>query len=425
MSKSEQTVLGVNRRGNNFSCELYIGDQNFTKYLESVRIINSVNSSWPQIAISMSVDSDQVVLEDIYGQKDLFLVIYLSGEEPELQERIDFHLMYLESNVNLFPKKQNSMDEIKFQPVSIMTVPIYSVNVMGTFVNRLYQNSNKTSIEIVEDVVKSIGFTSYSILKSGARNDIHSQFIIPPMSLNQMIDYIHSTVGIFEGPMFKYCDIDGRLKLWDLNKKSQMAPNMIIFQTDEGDGEEAEFRKRLESVIKKSNKGESPINYVTSDNIETLHHSNANILKYSYDRIGISHPPNGLYDIEVDNFINRVSKYGISDQAKPIKYFPGLDLRKSYFLSTNASGMPSMRIHEYNMSRIDPIRITLVRNVHLARVMKVGECIQFDPYTYEYASYQGKYILETSDIQLSRINTDNWGCVCTLDMFRSNSIITV
>ena len=53
-------------------------------------------------------------------------------------------------------------------------------------------------------------------------------------------------------------------------------------------------------------------------------------------------------------------------------------------------------------------------------IVKIGNPVDFVPTIFEYQSYRGKYILNSSDFILSRETSDNWDSVCHLTLFRTS-----
>ena len=56
----------------------------------------------------------------------------------------------------------------------------------------------------------------------------------------------------------------------------------------------------------------------------------------------------------------------------------------------------------------------------ITNLIKIGSPIQLEPMSESYLGYQGKFILQTSDIQWFKNGSEQWNCNVTLTMFRSS-----
>ena len=414
----ENDIFKPNRRGKNFSVELYVGQQQITKFIKRVRLSNSIYASWPQVMIDMNIDSDEIVLGNIYGSKELTLVIYISAEETTLVERTVYHLLYIESNVNLVPKLEDSSQQDDRAPVTFSAVPLYSVNVMGAFVNYVIDEDvahstlggTQDPLSLLETLVSSeMGFKKYDIDGRGRNETLFDQLVLPPQSLNQTIDYLNTRFRLYNGSMFKFCDHTGKLMIWDLRERLNDTPVMIIHQVPSASKSKTEFDK----LLVKSLDGR---NMITRDVVETLHHGNHNILQHGYSNGYITHPTNNLYRLYADNADD------ISNRDS-VTFHPSLKARKKYYHSSSDDDRSILTSHmASNYRRVTRLKLSLRRNIQFKNVMKIGEPVEFRPSTFEYQTYRGKYTLETSDYILSRQDTDNWDAVCMLTMFRTNII---
>lgn len=413
-------IRRINRRGKNFSVELFSGNQNITKFLKSVQIVHSSTSIWPQIFISMNIDANDLILNDFYGQKTLSLVIYASGEETDLVERTILHLLYLESNINLITKLEQSLDQqIDRQPTTIATIPIFSSNIMTAFVNDIFEENDSvfTPVDFIENKLAQLGFTDLDIDKRGKNEDTIDQFVIPPMSVRQLIDYMDNYFYFYQGPLFRFADAFGKFKMWNLHEKIKEDPKVVVYQPPSY----AKSDKFMNQLFVKTLDGK---NFLTRDPIQTIYHGNANILKYGYDVVYTTHPSNNLYHHVVDNMDNIAQNFSVCDPDgdKQIKIHPNMKARKKYYHDT--SGNDNSNILKSRMSEkiqnLSGLRIALRRNVLMTNIFRIGEPIEFIPTTHEYMSYRGKYILESSTYLLNRDETDNWDSVCFLNLSRTN-----
>lgn len=414
-SLTQQNRLQSNTLGKNYNVMLFVGEKEITKYLYSVRVINNILNSWPIVSIRLGIDCNDIILEDIYGQKELTLIIILNSEDQSSRDVTVFHLLYLQSNVGLIPKKPDSQNQWDLQTVEFSTVPIYSTNLMTMFINEIYQEEDgqKTGVQIIKDILDKYGF-AYQIDTNGSITTPVTQTIIPPLSFKQTVDFINLYSGIYNGPLYYNCSHDGIFKMWDLSQRAKKVSIFKIYQLPTG-GDSAQKIQKIFNLSLTDN------NFYTREPIETIYHANANILKYGYDSVYILHPESTLYDIKTSN-IDKISKnFGVANDGKEFIYNNLLKNRKKY--NYNTSGTRGSDVvtssASLNICKSSTIQITLNRNIKLTNILNIGEPVTFEPATLEYMRYRGKYILESYDFQLSQQSSDNWDAICQIRLLRT------
>ena len=412
-SQSEQARLNSNRIGKNFSVELYVGDQEITKYLYGVRIVNNILCAWPTISIRLGIDCNNIILNDIYGQTEMKLKITLNTEEGKPQETNVFHLLYLESNVGLIPKVRESQNQYDLQTIEFSTIPIYAMNLMGMFINEIYEEEDgpKTGIQIIQDILTGYGFPN-EIDNKGAVTTTINQTIIPPMSFNQMINFLELYNGIYQGPIFYNCSHTGKFRMWDMSQRIQKTSIFKIYQLSTGGSDPDDINK----IFKETTIGNA---YYTREPVQTIYHSNANVLKYGYDFFQVMHTSSSLYDLKYKSADDIVKNFGVVNEGKNFVYNNFLKNRRKYFYNISGNHELVTCTASSNLARLSTLQITLNRNIRISKILNIGEPITFEPKTLEYMRYQGKYILESYDFQLSQTGADNWDSICQLRMFRT------
>jgi len=416
-SSNQKNYLKSNIIGKNFGVELAIGKENITKYVRTVRIIDNISSAWPTFAIGLLIDPNDLILQDIYGKKEMTLVISLNGEDGQTVERNIFHLLYLQDNVLLTPRTQQSQTQAELAPTTFACVPVYAVNLMGSFVNFAWQEEKGITnpTEIIKSYLDKYGFR-YEIDDRNALTKEIRQLLVPPMSFNQFIKHIYRHNGLYEGPPLFKCAFDGKFKMWDLSKRATDSAKFTVYQMPAG----GESKLLLDKVFKKSNPEKT---FVTRDNIETVYHSNANILKHGYDILQVTHPDNSIYKLRYSNMDTIAEQYGIFTETKKLEYNGILRARKKYYYTTSGDRGDDV-VNTYGSVAIMKtlvIRLKLRRNIRMKTAFNVGEPCLFEPTVMEHLRYRGKYVLDSVDYRLDRMDGDNWTAECVLSMFRTSN----
>jgi hypothetical protein len=367
----------------------------------------------------LGIDCNDIILNDIYGQQELYLKIVLNTEEGMPSVTLNLHLLYLQSNVALIPKITKSLvpeQQWQLQTIEFSTVPIYASNLMGMFINDIYQETDgpNTGIEIIKKTLTKYGFT-YQIDNTGSATTPFTQIIIPPMSFRQMVDYIDKYVGIYNGPLFYNCDDDGTFKMWDLSQRIKRPTIFTVYQMGGGSDPQETSNELKKTLSPQDNV------YITSEAIQTIYHSNANILKYGYSNLHITHPSSSIYDLKSGNVDTIATSFGISNANKSLIFNPLLMGRKKYAYSTSGERGNDVVTSEFssNIAKLSTLQMTVKRDIKIDNIIRVGEPVIFEPTTLEYLRYRGKYILESYDLQLSMAGSDNWDSLCQIRMFRA------
>lgn len=416
-SSSQNNYLRPNTTGKNFNVVLTIGKEDITKFVRSIRIVDSYENFWPSFAIGLLIDPNNIILQDIYGQKEIILRISLNAEDGQTIEQNTFHLLYLQENVNLTPRTQQSQNQAELAPTNFACVPIFAVNLMGSFVNFVHEEEDGLTrpTDLVREYLTTYGY-NHEIDDRNELDSTISQIIVPQMSFKQFMVYLHRHFGLYMGPVFYNCDAKGKFRMWDTSKRATDAPKFTVYQMPAG----GESSNLLNKIFKKANPDKT---LVTRDNIETTYFSNAVIMKYAYDIVEVIHPDYALYNLTMDTIQDIAETYGIFAETKQLEYNKILRTRKKYYYSTAGNrGNDVITMHNADsIMRSSRIQLMLRRNIRMKTVFNIGEPCIFEPTVVEHLRYRGKYILETVDYQLSRLDSDNWDAQCILKMFRTSN----
>jgi hypothetical protein len=173
--------------------------------------------------------------------------------------------------------------------------------------------------------------------------------------------------------------------------------------------------------------------FVIYDSTETIHHSNANVIRYGFDNIYIFHPHEDIAVFKKRNLDNIVSDFGLWHNNKEIKYHPDLKNRKLYFTDMVGHETGSGYDGIYNDSILTQdmatsfqntaaVRIMLYRNVKFHMLQRIGEVLYLEPYSdhekYKGSNYRGGYLISDSEIIFSK--EQNINCTVVLTAYRTS-----
>jgi hypothetical protein len=417
-------ISKVNRLGKNFSVELYIGNVDISKFLTRVRMIHTANSVWPKFSISLNISSNDIILNDIYGQETMHLRIYLMQEDNMPVELVQYKLLYLKADTHLFLRPEMNETETPDTmgdrgPVTFTAIPLPSFNTMCSFVNYITEEEDPSlcPVDTVAKIITDLGLGDRLDIDNRGKNlELIPQFICPPMTVTQLISFIDNAFSLYNGPMFRFCGFDGKIHMWNLNEKIKDIPVCRIFQMNTARRDKTLFSKIMDDVHHNSG------TYYTRDPIKTLYFGNSSIVENGFNRVFTTHPPNDLYQHFSETIGNIATTKGVFEGSSGAKMHPNVRIRKRY--THNIGGVSNSALATTAVS--NDIRsmlgmgITIRRNIRMIPIVKIGNPVDFVPTIFEYQSYRGKYILNSSDFILSRETSDNWDSVCHLTLFRTS-----
>lgn len=415
----EKNKKKPNRVGYAYSIELKCGDLDLTPYTVGLRIGNSIDGIWPQIALQLDIAAKTIVESDFYGQKTMRLDIFASGQIEEIRDRQTYFLTYTEGNVTLINAPFDDYSESDKQVINIVALCTYAVNVMGSFVNYIMDQdtdsdnlkSELTPIGILEEVLKTSKFKNYQISDKSQNTLEVKECIIPPMSLNQCIDYLDNRFLLYNvSALFKYCNKDGCLQVWNLvdimSSESIATVNMLDIATESANSKGVDSQK--EKILDEADDKKMYAN----GTIQSVYHSNANMLIYGHVSALVQKPLHMLY---------RYETYDLDDMVEDIKYHESLKCRKRYYTDTQSVSKGYLAsLLGQSFKRMSRLKLRIIRNIPLETFTKVGRIVTVKMgRMIQYQKYQGKYILDSSDMVFMKAG-NNWDAYCDISLFRAS-----
>lgn len=418
------------------------GDINkaLTTHFSTMRIVNSTRSIWPIFQLYFYVDNQIFIEKNIYGVKDITCKIFATHEDGKKSEPVTFKLLYLESNIDLPAKEEKNktienQEEVQRRHVMVYCLALPAYLAMTSFVNKIWEEEGPhlTPIDFIKELVGQNKIPN-QIIEEGANKSKVNQMIIPPMTFRNAVDYINQNYGIYTGPMFRYVNYSGKFLMWDLKKmydKHKDSPWVKMHKSPSHFDTPGLFNKINQIAADKEDE------FVIHSMTESIHHSNANVIRYGYDNIYIYHPSSDIVVYQKKNVNEIINDFGITHNKKEMKYHPELKSRKLYFSDMRGfeeedySGKYNKDMLTGNMAtsfmNASAVRIVMFRNVKIPLASKVGEVLYLKPYSdhekFPGSNYEGGYLITDSEIVFTKEEggkqVDNISCIATLTGVRT------
>jgi len=396
-----------------FDITIKVGKIDLSPDLIEFKIITSIDLPYQTFILKLFIDSNDVILEKIYGQIPIKVTINLLETEQIPMETVNFELLYLSSDMNLSEISNNSMGMEKTRThITITTVARQPYKTMNTYINSVY--SGKKIDYIINDLITKIG-SKVNYDSNGRNKELIDQVIIPPSTVYKNLKYINKTFGIFEGLPAFTCSHDNIVNIKNLTNKMKQKQTFTIYQLS--------MDSNNTKIINKCNDGK---HYYTIREATTNYEGNSVFAFLAPNLIHVVKPRDRLsHNIQTD-LEEFIQSYGIMSKSKKI-FFDKLLLNKDYrttiyardtgyeltktFINSNLSK---------NVSEITEVSIIIERNIKIMNLMNVGESVEFNTQGVDSSQIAGRYILKTSEIRFNRIK--DWESSAVISIIRSNRI---
>lgn len=423
-------------------------DEPLTSHFTTLRIINSTRSIWPIFQIYFYADNQDFIERNIYGQMNLSCKIwYTDYDGNKIEPPITYEFVYIEAKMDLPAKEEKNMPWDNRQESQRRHIVLYCLAkpaylAMTAFVNKLWEDPDGLSgtamkpLDFVKEILDQNGIDRSKMIDDGQNMDTVQQLLIPPMTIKAAVDYINQNYGLYTGPVFRYANYAGQFLMWDLRKmydRHKNAPWLKLHKSPSHFTTPGMFDKINRIAIGAVDE------FVTYDAAESIHHANANTIRFGYDNIYIYHPHEDIAVFQKRNLDDIITNYGIWHSKDEMKYHQTLKNRKMYFndmvgheIGTGYDGEYNDNILTQDMAtsfqNAAAVRLVLYRNVKIHMVQKVGEVLYLKPYSdFEKApgnNYEGGYLISDSEIVLSYEQRgkpeENLNCIATLTAYRTD-----
>jgi len=392
---------------------LKVGNVDLTPDLVSLRIITSIDLPYQTFILQLFYDPNSMILNEIYGQKPIKLIINLLATNRFPLETTIFELMYLESEMELemqISAPQNVQKDRK--PVIITAVPRAAYKTMNYYTNSTYLS--KTLNEVISDLVSSTNATLR--YDSEGRNNITiDQLLIPPNTLYKNLWYIDKTWGLFRGVPAIFCSYDNIVHIKNLSKKMNKNQKFTIYQLS--------LDQDNTEIIEKCTDGKS---FYTTENIKTSYKGNSIVALLAPKQRAIVKPRDRLYYMFESTLTDIAKEYGVIAKNDKI-YFDDLLSIESRISTISAVGYNLDNTFfitsvTQQLANVTDLGIRIAGSLHILNLMEVGEPIQVVSKITDKINILGKYILSTSEIAFDRVKT--WETSASLHLIRTNRTLS-
>ncbi len=401
-----------------YDIKVRIKKLDYTNDIRTVRIVSSLNTPYQIVVLELSLDPNNLTLEDIMGKEPIKLSIKLIGRELEKipQEDIEMELQYVNHNSFAQPKEQMSEGKTKDRSiVKIITVGRKPFKTMMSKVDADKAYIEKTPRQIITELVKKVG--AELVYDSDDENkDPISQIVLPPQTLYYTISYLDEYFGLFKGATnLGFCQYDNKVYIQNLTKKMSKKQEFTVYQL-------ASDNANNKEIIKKCTDGKT---FYTYGSLENKYSGSSKITALGKKVHYIVHPKDELSRKITIDVKEACLKYGLIAKEGQIKLDLNLDDRERYITShsgNDASDVFAIAAIAKEISDLSTVKIALEKDLPMMKLMKVGEVVKVKCGSLEYVPLGNKYVLKSSDINFSRSEAD-WTSSCVIEIMRTNQYI--
>jgi len=405
--------------GRAYDLQLQIKELDYTNDLTSVQIVSSLSTAYQIIKLTLLVDPKDVIVEDIFGKTPIKLRIRLLEENKQINEDIEFELMYLKSDSQVTQEAQTTTDiQQDRAPLIIQTICRKPFVTMNSLVNKVY--INKTIREILEELTSDVG-ADLTYDSDGENKEVIDQICIPPTTfykiikeydgsnINSFDGFLDQRFGLHEGVSSVFCQYDNKVYVKNLTTKMKKNQVFTIHQLSGNKDENETAEKPMDGK-----------NFYVYDTIDSDYSGNA---KFSVLAPNIKHivkPRDTLYSVVNQDLQNVCSTYSLISGDDNMRIDPTINRTKYYNEDTGYEKSENLFNSRFgrSMSDTSTIGINLERNVKILSLINIGEVVKFKPQTLEFVPLSGKYILWSSILNFEK--TGEWETTARLNLMRTN-----
>jgi len=390
-----------------------IGEKDFSTDLVRVEIRSSVTMPYQHIFLEVYMDPQSILIDSLFGQQEMKLIVRLKGKVPESLEQVEFKLMYIDTDADYYPaQKSHESDQTERAITRFETVCMDPYKTMSTMVNEVQQN--KTPYSIISDLFSKNTNVNELIYDSQGRSKlVIDQLLIPPTTLYNVINYIDKTYGVFDGAMGFHATFDNKVKIQNLTKKIKSAQKYTLYLTATDEDESKVFG---------SEKGDV---FYSRKSISSSYKGNAVFSVEAPKIVYITKPKDKLFstiDVDLESFSK---EYGIIEPNNTQIYYnnTGIDKAKRIGYERNYTGYDSDETFinsnlSQNILDMSILEAEIGGNLPILNLMEVGEHVKVVSHMDDHLKLSGAYILKGSDIQFVKDTT--WISFARMHLCRSN-----
>jgi hypothetical protein len=406
-----------------YDVELKIKGKDYSQDLASFQIVSSLSSAYQNIILTLSLDPNDILVNNLLGIDPIELRISLLKEDRVPGERINFNLLYLKSDFQFSDKVRMSVNVQKDRTVvPITTLLRQPYKTMTTMVNDVFIGVK------IRDILNSLVSKAGAKLKydiDGENQTVIDQVCIPPTTLYKIIKefppssddifdgFLDGRFGLFNGVPGVFCQHDNTVYVKNLTSKLQKNQTFTMYQLAT-DSDKYQF----DMIIKEVEAGNT---YYTYDPVDSDYSGNARFGTIASSIINIVKPKDTLYSTISQELKDVAKKYALVYENSNLPIDTGIERTRYYNEDTgyDKSQIPFNTRFGRKLSDLATLGINIERNLPILPLLNVGECVKFKPQVLEYNDLEGKYILWSSVLNFTYSRT-GWMTTARVNLVRTN-----
>jgi len=409
-----------------YDVELKIKGKDYSQDLGEFKIVSSLSSGYPNVFLTLSLDPNDILINNLLGEDSISLRITLLKEDGIPGERVDFDLLYLKSDFQFADKSQAPVHVQKDRTIIPITTLVRSpYKTMTTLVNDVFIGMR------MRDILNSLVSRTGAKLKydiDGENQNVVDQVCIPPTTLYKIIKeynqgnsdvfdgYLDGRFGLFDGVPGIFCQHDNTIYIKNLTAKLRKNQTFTMYQFASDSSKET-----FDMIMKETNTENA---YYTYDPVDSDYAGNARFGSIASSIINIVKPNNTLFSTISQELKDVAKKYALTYQNSNLPIDSGIERTRYYNEDTgyNKSRTQFNARFGRKLSDLATLGINIERNLPILPLLNVGECVKFKPLVLDYISLEGKYILWSSALNFT-YSRSGWETTARVNLVRTNKKI--
>jgi len=420
------TEPDILRPSRSYEINLRIKGENYSNDITRVRLSSSLATGYQIVSLTINITPQSILLNKLYGQDSIELVIKRLDESEVVSETMVFDLMILNSEFEIpvsdLITTDQQMDRTSFELVTVTRTPFEIMTTMvsavfGPTPTKTVWTAPKTIKEMIETIIDE-QITAPLQLKYDTVNenlDQIRQSCIPPTTLYQAIKYLDRNYGLYNGVPAVFCQYDNTLQIMNLSSRIKKGYTIFVEhlnnQTKQEDIDKATQDKKY---------------FYTYDNLYTNYVGNSKFGVIGQTLKHVVLPSDKLSHVIVQNLQDVCASYGLISDTKDKKPHVNTSVtnRIKYYIDNNGYDISEVFANSKiakQISDISRLSFSIERNLPIEDLIKIGVCVKIKTLTQEHIDISGKYILFSSDLVWNK--QGDWQTVAKLELIRTNKTV--
>jgi len=425
-----------------------IGEYDYEADVTSIRIVTSLNSSYPVYVIRLNLRPIEILQHKILGQEVIKLSIKhidISGNS-ELDQPYEIDLMYLSGSFDIPSSNQllTNADSLQdLAPYTMRCVPEAAFLFMTTTMNFIFRESKIPNIfSFISnkgiDKIKNKTNTKISVFFDALSPYINKrpvpQIILPPTIIKNQFDYLLEEFGMFStwGCIFASIAEDTSNKIYinalDIGYQFESGENLFNLRQLAIDTEDSKTDTYgydnfyITTPITTKYIANTTIGNI-GNNIKYIHKPIDRFSRFTVDsqvedeilmnELAFDSLPDFMYFLDDINepYLTTALENRIRYDTSHIAHYKDEKdksmFQDKYWLESNINK---------KVMNFSQLNCKLEKHIPIFKFTDIGKMVTFKSETLEYKPYNGKYILFSSDMSFRRSKT--WEMTVDINLIR-------